>query len=185
MVRAILEDRKSQTRRVIKPQPGDNGFQATKKAIYDAHHPAFIKDRSPYQVGQKMWVRETWKPFDSIMYKHSGKPAGCHYKADDPPFPGMYDKFRWRPSIFMPRWASRITLEVTDIRVERLNEISEEDCIKEGSQIPCAELPKSCQQATMTERTQFSRIWDSINKKKYPWLSNPWVWVISFKRIEK
>lgn len=95
-------------------------------------------------------------------------------------------QWRWKrdtlSSLFMPTKYGRTLCEIIDTRAERLQDISEEDCIEEGSQTPCAQLPKSCQQGCMTERTQFSRIWDSINAKR-AWESNPWIWKISFKRL--
>ena len=164
--------------------------------------------KCPYGVvGDRLWVRETFAKYQTI--NHTRRMDGrsfaeisdgfAAYRADGhETIVDLKDHIRlmsgadleaievendkWKPSIFMPRWASRIDLEITGVRVERLQEITEEDAIAEGSQIPCAQLPKSCQQATMTERTQFSRIWDSINKK-HPWELNPWVWVIEFKRI--
>ena len=192
MVRAILDGRKTQTRRVVKPQPKPHqsggwiwekvgGVIATKSGkIYKSK----MLSRNPYgQSGDRLWVRETWRIFDNknedcgcnepcSCHRYNGKPI---YRANNPE-----DGYKWKPSIHMPKKYARIWLEITNIRVERLQEISEEDSIAEGSQIPCSELPKSCQQGTLTERTQFSRIWDSINGKKYPWADNPWVWVIEF-----
>ena len=203
MIKAILEDRKNQTRRVVKKIPCDCGdtnwipkeiSKTTPEGWQTVGHSGkwscdccmYDSVKSPYQVGMKLWVRETWRFWedpndghDFVEYRAGGKmsfPNIDHLKYPGDPFNG-----KWKPSIFMPRWASRITLKVTGILVERLQNISEEDCIAEGSQILCAELPKSCQQATMTEKTQFSRIWDSINGKKYPWKDNPFVWVIEFK----
>jgi hypothetical protein len=160
--------------------------------------------RCPYpKPGGCLWVRETWAElgwWDGDVPVHTIEdPNGLErhiiYYEECPGFEWRDDDgFQllrkdgseascWKPSIFMPRWASRITLRIFEIRVERLQDITEEDAISEGSQIPCDQLPKSCQQGTMTERTQFSRIWDSINGKTYPWASNPWVWVIKFIRV--
>lgn len=90
-------------------------------------------------------------------------------------------------SIHMPRWASRLTLEIIKIRLERVQEISEEDAIAEGTQLPIAYMPKECQRAAWSERQVFQRLWDSINAKrdggKYAWKKNPWVWVIEYKRV--
>ena len=183
MVRAILEGRKTQTRRVLKPQPNEVGavgiislpdqlgdsnlfYFESKSGKIGLFKPPFIK--CPYGApGDSLWVRETWHPRGE-------------YRAT--PWENANGRAIWKPSIHMPKWASRITLEITEIRVERLQDISEEDAIAEGSQIPCAQLPKSCQQGTMTERCQFSKIWETINGKKYPWSRNPWVWVIEFKK---
>jgi hypothetical protein len=113
----------------------------------------------------------------------------CLDEGDQQPFyrateghPEIFPK--WRPSIFMPRWASRITLEITSVRVERLGEITEEDAEKEGIELkgykkwrpPDTEIP-------YTRRDHFEALWDSINGKKHPWASSPWVWVIEFKRV--
>ncbi len=103
---------------------------------------------------------------------------------DDTPIP-----WRWKrnilSSMFMPTEYGRTLCRIENIRVERLQDISEADAIAEGSQIPCDQLPKSCQQGTMTERDQFSRIWDSINGNVHPWSDNNMVWVIKFKLITR
>jgi len=188
MVRAILAGNKTQTRRVIKPQPFRNGFQATKKAVYDSRHPAFIKDRCPYGVpGDRLWVRETWlnagveipgcKP-DEIWYREDEDEAfaiSCEPHDQRP---------KWRPSIFMPRWASRITLEVTGIRVERVQDIIEGDIRSEGVECPEHDFHSGfCAGECSSLRGAFRTLWDSINKKRgYEWDVNPWCWVISFRK---
>jgi len=88
---------------------------------------------------------------------------------------------KWRSSIFMPRWASRITLEIISVKIERLQDVSEEDAVAEGMFEPYGCRSESGLNYEM--RSQFKNCWDSINRKKYPWESNPWVWVIEFKRI--
>ncbi len=137
----------------------------------------------PYGLpGNRLWVRETWTPIPEA--KPSGyftdpkwKDRVAFYAADnDRP---MWAGDKWRPSIFMPRAASRITLEVVSIRVERVQSISEADAEAEGvDYIPSAP-------AALTHRTSFARLWDKINGKRAPWESNPWVWCITFKRIEQ
>jgi len=156
MVRAILEGRKTQTRRIVKPQPlRDRGVMA----FNDGEHPQM---RCPYgKPGDRLWVRETWCP--------DVEPYTFRYKAD-----GDEPLERWRPSIHIPRWASRITLEVVSVRVERLQNISEDDALAEG--------------ITLVERgtspvDQFNKLWESINGPG-SWEANPWVWVVEFKRIE-
>lgn len=166
MVRAILAGTKTQTRRV------------DPKAVFDA-------DLARYQPGDRLWVRETWKR-DAwcgriIAVDGTIKDLGLvsiHYAADaseqcrrytaTPPEPSDH----WRPSIFMPRWASRITLEVTDVRAQRLQEISAEDAKAEGME--------SC-----TPYDQFRALWDSINGKRTgcAWGDNPWVWAYTFRRL--
>ena len=142
MVRAILECRKTMTRRVVKPQPDQPQPDCDGKEPYwyvggyrlrqDADNPLVCKFG---QVGDRLWVRETWTPQSAF----NGDPGGCsvEYRADgDVRFfdgeHGMEPDGTWRPSMFMPRWASRITLEITSVRVERLNEISEADAMAEG-----------------------------------------------------
>ena len=172
MVQAILAGRKTQTRRIFK------GTTEHK----EAYNPAYLekykdsdgwKKICPFgQIGDKLWVRETWRPYSEsrvqIEYKADGKIIDY---PDRPSFEFYGCGQNWRPSIFMPRWASRITLVITDVRVERLQDISEEDAKAEG----CDYNPNfsPCQ--------FYKKVWNSINGKTYPWESNPWVWVISFK----
>lgn len=153
MVRAILAGRKTQTRRVIKPQP----------VIQDGV--AFFKtgQRCPYgQIGDRMWVREAW-------IRNSGVPA---YRADDPSWPGETPK--WKPSIHMPRWASRITLEIVNVRVERLQDITVGDAWAEG-----------CPNSDVNVIPDwFIPLWAGINAARgNGWDDNPWVWAIEFKRV--
>ncbi len=183
MVNAILSGNKIQTRRVIKPQPkiiiSHINVWGYKKGIMNCPVGSknFIEDYSPYgQVGDRLWVRETWgaiKNYDCIKPKnlfHLSPEIG--YKTDS------IDKWcqtgcngaagKWRPSIFMPRWASRINLQITDIKIDRVQSITNEDSYKEG----------------VYGAFEFKHLWDRINKKRgYGWDKNPWVWVISFKQI--
>lgn len=129
--------------------------------------PGFNIRYSPYQIGSTLWVRETFCIDKMDDDCGDGRPF---YKASEE-HPEIFPK--WKPSIFMPRWASRITLEITNIRVERLQEITPEDCRKEGSHWA----------TDIDDEGGFVNLWDSINGKKYPWSSNPWVFVIEFKRI--
>lgn len=92
--------------------------------------------------------------------------------------PMQFQDVPWKPSIFMPRWASRITLEIMEVRVERLNEITEEDAMSEG-----VDWKDHAGLASKTAKKLFAQLWDSINGKKFPWSGSPWVWVITFKRI--
>jgi hypothetical protein len=200
-VKAILEGRKTQTRRVIKhPEKYDH--------IRDC---AFC---CPYgQVGDRLWVREAFVIETDVTEEPSGRPFKYdyewgllipHYKATDPD-PELVDeedrKIGWRPSIHMPRWASRITLEITEIRVERLQEITDSDIAQEGIEItfhkpgdfgidnPCTtgvvDLPNG-HRVYSTARECWIRLWDSLNAKRgYSWESNCWVWVISFKPVKE
>ena len=217
MVRAILSGKKSQTRRVVKPQPeGDpDGFGApTEVGNYhptkvDRHGEEYPGDeafgcwtpdgdqawRCPYGApGDRLWVRETWahdSPSGHPCEDHlCGQPDHIYYKATET-HPEMFVVGAWRRSIHMPRWASRLTLEVTDVRAERLQEITTHDCFAEGLE---------CEQCGYTINDyvgygdhhlcpipghiedQFRVLWDSLNKRT-PWESNPWVWVITFERM--
>lgn len=178
MVRAILEGRKTQTRRVMKPQP--------------RFDPPKVQEvwKCPYGgPSNQLWVRETHAVLSAGYTDGTG--MDIRYKATDPDYP-----YGWTPSIHMPRWASRLTLEVTDVRVERVREISEEDALAEGSflgRCPCQEMqrkPKTTVEAAFRQTgchihgEEFATLWNSINAKRgYGWDENPWVWVISFRRI--
>jgi hypothetical protein len=186
MVRAILEGRKTMTRRVIKEiHTTFNFIHSDNLPFY--HFARYLKAtnkmqyadiKCPYQIGQRLWVRETW-----ITETEQGIPTGgTIYKATDNPEPDGDYPLKWRPSIFMPRWASRINLEVTDIKVERLQEIREGAAQREGWDWSNHDLTKTYDPVSMdTARQWFKTLWDSINGKKHPWSSDPWVWCISFK----
>jgi hypothetical protein len=146
--------------------------------------------------GDRMWVRETWqaepgplRPGTAIVYREDYRDDSHGYDGEKSP-EGKYRT--WRPSIFMPRWASRITLEITDVRVQRLQEISEDDAQAEGvccrSDLAWGHGGVGDQMAEWAvnhgHRFAFRELWDSINGKTFPWDSNPWVWAITFKRIE-
>ena len=137
----------------------------------------------PYgQPGDRLWVRETWQ-----VVKADANPPRVWYRAD----PGVEDCVAkslvgwqgWRPAIHMPRAACRLVLEVTDVRVEKLQEISDEDAEAEGVELQggAALWPHINRGDKM--KSAYRDLWDSINAKRAPWASNPWVWVISFRRI--
>lgn len=193
MVRALLraENPKTQTRRIVKPQPderfyGPDWYYQTVTDRHGEDRPSknevfgiYIEDAGwtcPYDGPEtKLWVRE------NFLTRHSG--ATVVYQADFDPVEaaglgGMYGG--WKPSIHMPRKFSRITLEITDVRVERLQDISEEDAKAEGVEAsqsvemidgsPCYSLP-------------FRILWEQINGTG-SWASDPWVWAISFRRVK-
>jgi hypothetical protein len=221
MVRAILDDRKTQTRRVVKsidhdlldmmsedaesgdpdsellellygPSTDDNGKSVADqwmvRCIECPEEGVLTLGQGFGRVGDQLWVRETWQgplvPYELSheLFKHSEQfesPQYCEYRADGgltPVFINADDEQcqRWRPSIHMPRWASRITLEITDVRVERLQDISEDDSMAEG-------IPFEGDQPS--PRDNFSALWDSI-KGTDSWDENPWVWVVEFKRVD-
>ncbi len=143
MVRAVLDGRKSVTRRVISPQPNIDPGEFDSATVNAAWQSGHVDVRCPYGVhGDRLWVRETWAYFGGAEYLYQRDPSMVVYKAtraDDLRVPEWAsadepgcDGGRWRPSIFMPRWASRITLEITEVRVERVQDISEEDAVAEG-----------------------------------------------------
>ena len=175
MVRATLEGRKTMTRRPVKPQP----------KVYEMHEmPSgkpirWIAAKCPYgQPGDRLWVRETiiQQPQNRGRYK-----AG----ADWLDFPKDYEYPRNRiiPSIHMPRWASRITLEIVKVRVERLQEISYNDIIAEGFSWLLTDEIQTDAEHKYWARKIFSDYWDSLYTKKpeYQWQANPWVWVVDFQ----
>lgn len=192
MVRAILEGRKTQTRRAIKADI----FEA--EVEWNPTGRTQVSINCTYgKPGERLWVRETWREADSLLLGGSEIDPPCifAYKADNSirGFDGqIYDTFglnferlKWRPSIFMPRAASRILLEITDVRVERLQDISESDARAEGvEQWPDGNFKaytKTPGKFTYA-KDAFRTLWQSINGPE-SWVENPWVWVIEFKRI--
>lgn len=186
MVNAILDGRKVMTRRAVKPQPPE-GFRLWGRCIDDhaswTDHPLqgekgdIFRATCPYgKPGDTLWVRETFmiERFPSAP----DKPL-VHYRADNTAAGSAWTAARmWKPSIFMPRWASRITLRITDVRVERLQEISAADMRAEG--IDCLYENDGSISEHFT-RQSWVDLWDSINAKRgYGWDANPWVWVVSF-----
>ena len=186
MVRAILEDRKTQTRRVVH-WPWKRWPKADELDNLGDMESLWVRGKKitcPYgQPGDRLWVRETWKddyipPEDHDAPLSCGTHCGYLYKADGE------DEGPWKPSIFMPRAASRITLEVTGVRVERLQEISGEDAEAEGVQLVggAAMWPHINRGDKM--RCAFEQLWDSLNAKRgFGWEKNPWVFVVEIKRI--
>ncbi|MDI9249038.1 hypothetical protein QMZ25_10605 [Stenotrophomonas sp. RS-48] len=208
MVRAILAGQKTQTRRAVKVPPafdfiggaGDdqhdprNWGAEDENALWWALAAGPDTDRvlaCPFgKPGDRLWVRETWAQPTSL------DPGPTVYRADYPAcVPAGFEdvppaeEIRWRPSIHMPRGACRLVLEITDVRVERLQEISEADAIAEGADVhvlPDIRLPRTHPRAGRPMvyadcREIFADLWDSTGGD---WNSNPWVWAITFKRIE-
>lgn len=200
MVRAILDGRKTQTRRVLKSPDA---------TCYDPR--PYRKD---YEVGMRLWVRETWGQDFNLDPKYSltcqegrwrGPLSPCgtfhpYYRADLAESQSGF----WKPSIFMPRWASRISLEVVSVHVERLQDISEGDAVAEG--IVAEDLPPDSDnfhppgsygyvsglhpfpKGTIYVKASqaYRELWDSINSDRgFGWDKNPWVWVIEFKKVER
>ena len=221
MILAILDGRKTQTRRLLKKQPLDIlpmhvPNQWVTLDTRDPNHGSVIKCRFG-TPGDRLWVRETWRPWSW----HEGEPIQVQFKADRKHAPAdntstlsmeRYDKIpeweesiwlqieeelkekgvepdgngwyhfdgdpplKWRPSLFMPRWASRILLKITKVRIERLQEISMQEAVAEG--VP---VLKGCPEP----RISFHDLWDELYAKGgYSWDSNPWVWVIEFEIVK-
>lgn len=236
MVRAILDGRKTQSRRVVTshtstmgsgrfewldlneavPQLlwGDMpGFKTPTSLAPPEHCPeCWARVYPRWEVGDRLYVRETWRPVrhqggtgmysgtvsEQIEYQaHEGHLLHCKvtracsglsYVGEPDNYGRTFhgakwwhdrDRGRWRPSIHMPKWASRIWLEVTDVRVERVQEIKNADYLSEGVQ------PHPPYGSPASYRTQFRELWDSINAKRAPWAENPWVWVVSFRRGDR
>lgn len=191
MVRAILEGRKTQTRRVIKPQPYISKILwqlDTKKPIGDPPATSFrtnyepaLKEwlemlPSPYgTTGDLLWVREAWWP-ETVSGMTNVYALYRADKSEDRSGP-------WKPSIHMPKWASRIWLEVVSVRIERVQNISEDDARAEGAEAAWQGMDGP-EGPGISFVAGFHFMWDSINAKRgYSWKSNPWVWVIEFKRV--
>ena len=182
MVRAVLTGQKTQTRRAIKPQPTNPRWNNIGWLGWDDGHGYRMK--SPCEVGDVLWVRETWSTTDKCGLYPNWPSTGIHsmYKADDPTCDSAKEA-RWYPSIHMPKEAARIFLQVKGVRAEQLQEITSYDCIHEG-------VSKAVLFTLGEEFTKgiFAAIWESTLKKadlpKYGWDANPWVWVIQFERCE-
>lgn len=193
MVRAILEGRKTQARIAIKPQPKD----MTTQVIHLTDGIRFATEDKPIkcpfgQPGDKLWCRETWAVDDAYDHLSSSQlpidDVTVFLKSltpSDKPHDTLNLRGKWRPSIFMPKWASRLQLRIKDVRVERVQDITEADARTEG----CVKSNLSMSigiDRDSTYRENFEKLWNSINEKRgYGWDVNPWVWVVEFERIEK
>lgn len=182
MVRAILSGAKTQTRRVIRPE------WARCLDLEDVDDRARALEQGPYGVqGDRLWVRETFHHCPHCSDGEVAYRAGGWMRAPSGPLSPKCAAHGWRPSIHMPRWASRLTLEVVSVRVERLQEISEADAKAEGIEPGCVaglRLGVVLSPYLGTPRERFSEVWDSINVLRAPWSSNPWVFVVEFRRVE-
>ena len=205
MIQAIRGNRKTQARRVMKPQPPewvkDLGYDCftpkghiSGRGMYKGE-PAEKFFKCPFGIrGDKLWIRETcafWEDpnngQDFVIYRAGGKKEFPNVR--DLKYPGHPFNNKWLPSIFMPRWASRLTLEITNIRGERVQNITEEDAraegIIDGGCLSCGESePCGCDNPQPDARDSFIYLWDSTNAKRgYGWEISPWVWVIEFKAL--
>ena len=190
MVRAILDGRKSCTRRLVKFLSGENpkwtGYIKDGSMLYNGRNEPCIRTQ-PYQPGDILYVRETWCALPVNEAGHMRGHSVYYYKADRDLRPEGW-RGNWHPSIHMPKEAARIWLEVTDVRVERLKDITGFSVQKEGIEVE----PNEC--AGKFDFISelfflFQRLWDSTVKKsdldRYGWNANPWVWVIEFERCDK
>lgn len=198
MVRACLRevDPKTQTRRLVKPQPIlESGAWYWRSPLYDNGGGCdYFHTKSltgvmeawaracPYgQPGDRLWVRETFRATEGAPRRAGEAPTEYVYRADQEP---STDGFRWKPAIHMPRAACRLVLEIAAVRVERLQDISEADAKAEGCRSADHATGRECilDPAMGSYRLHYRDLWDSLNAKRAPWSSNPWVWVVEFNR---
>lgn len=194
MVRAILAGRKTQTRRMVKGLTHDEDFEVM------SAHPVVVRNNGeeepgpltfgiwaddwhipcPYgKVGDRLWVKESWQAWHEFNGKQADEiSAEARRRLNYPANGNTWDADRRNPR-FMPRWASRLTLEITGVKVERLNDINEADAMAEGFYQAVAESPKGVGQDVVG---WFHLLWESINGKG-SWDANPFVWVIEFSRV--
>lgn len=195
MIRALLADRKTQTRRILKPQPYQyNGrWWIVDRYSGDVWLDDWVNDRAgcrPVHPGDRLWVRETWAPLSALTHNDPGPQAladGGFYRADDGTVDGEISK--WKPSIFMPRHASRLTLTVTDVKVERLQDISEEDARAEGCPVTWDGKPYDPPSPEVDSwqgygRYSYCLLWSKINGPG-SWDANPWVVAYTFTVIKQ
>ena len=200
MVRATLDRRKTCTRRLVKTRKKDAcGFYVTKKAdgtfsgIYEYDENESMFDNPlmpPYQPGDILYVRETYAswylPHGENIYCYRATEPNGNRRPTSPEYDCEWEVKPWKPSIHMPKKAARIWLKVTDVRVERLQEITGQDVLKEGLN---SHVHPKASYFDMNQREMFENLWNSTIKKsdldRYGWDANPWVWVIEFERCEK
>lgn len=204
MIRALLAGTKTQTRRVMAPQPPD-GAIASEVKDGSCWIQRFLGDTNPIGaicpygvVGDRLWVRETWAARGRHTDGHSASEIACnrsHFEVwyREQCYDGSREKFntdflgRWRPSIHMPRALSRITLEITNVGVERVQSISRDGAMAEGIDEYGHDLTTEAARDVRRNRSaieNFRALWDSLNASRgFAWESNPFVWVLTFKRI--
>jgi len=205
MIQALLDGRKTQTRRVIKPQPNETSAQGKRilevvdyftgvpslgKAYYWKECGCWNSSEAfqcPYgKVGDLLWVKEPYGFHQACPYEEP-KDTDIVYKADGFPSKLQYEQ-EWKPSIFMPKWASRLTLKITDIRAERVQDISEKDSRKEGVETfmqygsSAFKDYSGNHHAFFSAKESFETLWQSINGN---WDDNPWVWKVEFEVINE
>lgn len=195
MVRAILDGRKTCTRCLVRFLPGENpqwtGYIRDGLMLYNGKNEPCIR-KAPYQPGDTLYVRETWKKAPNGYYYYEDWQRG-----------DIADLTKWKPSIHMPKEAARIWIKIMNVRVERLQEMKPVDVIKEGAYSDCwdclntyGESGSQCCYGTEEQCSQcdevmmeWEKLWTSTIKKsnlnRYGWDANPWVWVIEFERCEK
>lgn len=139
----------------------------------DPDDDAVYRVRSRYEVGDRLWVREAWNLIETVV-SPVPRPERIVYRASPETYKA-YPGIAWQPAIFMPRRYSRLTLEVTNVRVQRVQDITEEDAIAEGCQ---------ASQMVSTAKYSFALLWNALSKKGARWLDNPWVWVLEFKTAD-
>lgn len=191
MVRALLAGTKTVTRRVIKfPVLGPS--DGSKRRVYGPGDPALAKFSPFGNAGDRLWVRETLFRASDDCWFYKADHAPVTIDSDDPRVCAMvgwahHKKSDTCVSIHMPRFAARITLEVTSARVERLQDITEEQAKAEGVTADPQQGTMNGKPATLypiTHRQAFIWLWDSINGKRAPWASNPWVFAVEFQRVK-
>jgi hypothetical protein len=195
MVRALLDGRKTQTRRVLKPQPGAGqsahpyrtamiDWQIREGVVVVSSH------KLPYAIGDRLWVREAWRTSadrDAIKPRDLSHDTPLLFEGDDPDRTNSLGLWgRLRPSIHMPRWASRLTLTVTDVRVQRLQEISRDDAIAEGLRLASNQIeefwrwPAPLDEALwLSPIAAYQSLWSSLHGPA-AWDANPWVVALTF-----
>ncbi len=220
MIRALLDGSKTQTRRVAVFPEGTTQFVFNPERdgkwwpVSDDDYTG-TGVRCPFgAIGDTLWVRESWQHYDwteegepYVRYAADNSVRFCEGAGEGETLVDVWAELsepsnyaidnraadrKWRPSIFMPRWASRITLEITDVRVERLQEISEADAIAEGIERTGGDRywlghdthdVKGTRKVYGTAVRAYESLWNSLNAKRAPWSSNPWVWALTFARI--